>query len=71
MQQSSYYRQQSERARRLALDQTSREAAGHLIRLAQQFEEVAEDIEAGSAKIRHPDLLRSEDAERIAREEKR
>jgi hypothetical protein len=54
---SSYYRDQAERARRLAMEPTDRETKERLRELAQDYLEIAEDLECGTAEIRHPELL--------------
>ena len=57
MQDPSYYREQAERAQRLARSQTNREVEGLLLRMAQDYEDLAEDLENGAIEIRHPELL--------------
>jgi hypothetical protein len=54
---SSYYRDQAERARRLAMEPTDRETKERLRELARDYLEIAEDLERGTAEIRHPELL--------------
>ena len=54
----SYYRDQAERARRLARSVTDRERAkGILSEVAREYDEVAEDLESGAIEIRHPELI--------------
>jgi hypothetical protein len=54
---SSYYRDQAERARRLAMEPTDRETKERLRELARDYLEIAEDLECGTVEIRHPELL--------------
>ena len=57
MHDASYYREQAERARRLAgghLDAKTREA---LQQVALDYSEIAEDLEQGAVEVRHPDLM--------------
>src|SRR4051794_27900565 len=56
MHDSAYYRSQAERARRLAADAVG-ETQAALLRAAQSFDEMAEDLEAGAVEVRHPELL--------------
>jgi hypothetical protein len=57
MRSPSYYRDQAERARRLARSVTDRERAkGILSQVAQEYDELAEDLEGGAGEIRHPEL---------------
>jgi hypothetical protein len=56
MHDAAYYREQAERARRLAKVPTDRETQEALERLAQDYWEVAEDLEGGAEEIRHPEL---------------
>jgi hypothetical protein len=53
----SYYRSQAERARPLALAPTDRETQERLRRMAQDYLEIAEDLESGAVEIRHPELM--------------
>ena len=57
MYEPSYYREQAERARRLADHVNDREAAVALSRAARDFEDIAEDLESGAIEVRHPDLM--------------
>ena len=55
MHDAAYYREQAERARRLAKYadgdmQTALESA------ARDFDDIAEDLESGAIEIRHPDM---------------
>ena len=53
----SYYRGQAERARRLARSVTDRERAKDILsQVAQEYDELAEDLEGGAVEIRHPEL---------------
>jgi hypothetical protein len=57
MYQSSYYREQSARARRLARGVTDREVMSLLMDVARNYDEIAEDLDSGAIKIRHPELM--------------
>ena len=54
----SYYRERADHARRLAEAAWQDDLKETLLRLAQDFDEIAEDIEAGATEPRHPELLR-------------
>jgi hypothetical protein len=58
MRSHSYYRDQAERARRLARSVTDRDEGVKAIlsHVAQEYEELAEDLEGGAVEIRHPEL---------------
>jgi hypothetical protein len=51
-----YYRDQAARAKRLA-DHVTGEVCDALRRLAQDFDEIAEDLENGAVEIRHPESM--------------
>ncbi len=58
MDRASHYREQADHARQLA-EATSLDDLKEMLRhLARDFDETAEDIEAGATKVRHPELLR-------------
>jgi len=57
MHDASYYREQAERARRLAAAVTDRETAAALSRAARDFEDIAVDLERGAVEVRHPELM--------------
>jgi hypothetical protein len=57
MQDASYYRREAGRARRLARSITNRETEAMLIRMAEDYEDIAVDLETGAVEIRHPDLM--------------
>jgi hypothetical protein len=52
-----YYREQAERARRLAMVPTDRETQEALKRIAEDYSDIAEDLESGAIEIRHPELM--------------
>lgn len=52
-----FYREQAERARRLAQAQTQDDTKSLLNRVAQEFDELAEDLENGVVETRHPEIL--------------
>jgi hypothetical protein len=51
MYQSSYYREQATRARRLAEGITNSEVISLLADVAQDYDEIAEDLEKGAVKF--------------------
>jgi hypothetical protein len=57
MHRALFYREQAERARRLAGAQTQGDTKALLNRVAQEYDELAEDLENGGVEIRHPELL--------------
>jgi hypothetical protein len=58
MHSAEYYRGQAARARRLARDIGTREAAGPLERIAVDYDDIADDLETGAVEIRHPELMK-------------
>ena len=52
-----YYRDQSERARRLARSITRSDVVAQLQRMAQDYDDIAEDLELGAIEVRHPELM--------------
>ena len=57
MQDASYYREQAQRVRRLAGVPSDRETQETLLRMAQDYADIAEDLENGAIEIRHPELM--------------
>jgi hypothetical protein len=58
MNRASYYRERADHVRRLA-EMTWQDDLGGMLRgLAQDYDEAAEDLEAGAIEVRHPELLR-------------
>lgn len=57
MKPASFYRTQAERARRVANAVPEPQIRTNFWQLAQDFEEIAEDLERGTTKLRHPELL--------------
>ena len=57
MDNASYYREQADHLRRLAEMTWQRDVEGVVRGLAQDYEEIAEDLEAGATEVRHPELL--------------
>jgi len=57
MDRAAHYREQANHARRLARAAWQLDLADMLRRLAKDYDEVAEDIEAGATKIGHAELL--------------
>ena len=58
MDSASDYRKQADHARQLAEATWQHNLEEMLYRLAQDFDEIAEDIEVGATGVRHPELLR-------------
>jgi hypothetical protein len=56
----SYDRERANHLRRLAEMTWQGDLEVSLRRLAQEYDETAEDLEAGATEIRHPDLLRKD-----------
>jgi hypothetical protein len=57
MEHAAYYREQAGRARRLARGINHPEVTEQLLRMARDYDELAEDLERGAVEIRHPELL--------------
>ena len=53
----SYYREQAEHARRLASLMHQSDMSEMLHRMAQDFDDIACDLENGAVDVRHPELL--------------
>jgi hypothetical protein len=53
----SYYREQAERARRMARLMHQPDIPETLLRMPQDFEDTAYDLETGAVDVRHPELL--------------
>jgi hypothetical protein len=54
---ASYYRERADHLRRLAEMTWQRDLEGVVRSLAQDYDETAEDLEAGAIEVRHPELL--------------
>jgi hypothetical protein len=54
---SYYYRERADHLRRLAEMTWQRDLEGVVRSLAQDYDETAEDLEAGATEARHPELL--------------
>lgn len=60
MMEAGYYREQASRARRLSAGITNNlEVSRQLHDMAQDYDELAADIESGAIGVRHPELLSS------------
>jgi hypothetical protein len=57
MMEPDYYREQAGRARRLAQGIGRADVVRQLHDMAQDYEEIAADLESGAVGIRHPELL--------------
>ena len=56
-----YYREQARHARRLSSMVHQIDVRDTLRRTAQDFDEIAEDLETGAIEVRHPELLPQRD----------
>ena len=54
---ASYYRERAEHARRLAVRVYQRDLLETLRQVAQDYDDIAEDLEGGAIEIRHPELM--------------
>ena len=54
---ASYYRERADHLRRLVEMTWQRDLKGVVRSLAQDYDETAEDLEAGATEVRHPELL--------------
>jgi hypothetical protein len=57
MYEASYYRQQAQKAKRLAGMVHQPKVRDALNRTARDYEEIAYDLESGAVEIRHPEML--------------
>ena len=57
MDNASYYRERADHLRRLAEMTWQGDVEGVVRGLAQDYEEIAEDLETGATEVRHPELL--------------
>lgn len=57
MESASYYREQADRARRIASIIHQPDAIKLLRQFAEDYDSVAEDLENGAVEVRHPELL--------------
>jgi hypothetical protein len=53
----SYYRDQAKHARRMARQMHQPDVTQTLLRMAQDFEDIAYDLETGAVDVRHLELL--------------
>ena len=58
MHEALHYRHQAERARRLARAVTHRDVEALLSQMAQEYDDIATDLENGAIDVRHPELMR-------------
>ncbi|HZU89235.1 MAG TPA: hypothetical protein VE993_08260 [Stellaceae bacterium] len=61
MRDAAYYRECAAHARRLAETMYQGEVRKVLCTMAQDYDEIAEDLENGAIEIRHPDLMPQND----------
>ena len=55
----SYYREQAEHVRRMSRLMHQPDITETLLRMAQDFEDIAYDLKAGAVDVRHLELLRN------------
>ena len=58
MHSANYYRGQAAKARSIARDVSTPTAANQLETIAEDYDDIADDLENGAASIRHPELMR-------------
>lgn len=64
MQKPRHYRSQAQVAQRLAGEIYNEEAAASLLKMAQDYQDIAEDLENGAVEIRHPERMPQPKAKR-------
>jgi hypothetical protein len=57
MQSASYYVEQARKAERLSVQVTDNRASAELQRMAQDYRDIAQDLENGAIEIRHPERM--------------
>jgi hypothetical protein len=57
MREANYYREQANRARRLAGGVVNAEVIKTLLQVSRDYNDIVEDLERGLIEIRHPELL--------------
>lgn len=57
MQNAAYYRQQAARARRLVRSINDPQATEALLRIAEDFDDIAVGLERGAIDVRHPSRM--------------
>jgi hypothetical protein len=58
MHDASYYQDQAARAKRLAKSVGRSDLTEMLAQIAQDYEDIADDLRQGAVRIRHPELMR-------------
>jgi hypothetical protein len=58
MHSAKYYRDQAEKARRLSHDVATPAAGDVLEKLAEDYDDIADDLQDGAVDIRHPELMK-------------
>jgi hypothetical protein len=58
MHSAKYYREQAEKARGLARDIATSAAADVLATMAEDYDDIADDLQDGAVAIRHPELMK-------------
>ena len=64
MHSAEYYRGQAARARRLARGIDRREVVDVLRKMAEDYDDIADDLLDGAVQIRHPELMKQPDGKR-------
>ena len=57
MREARYYRDDAARARRLLKGINHPQARDSLLKMARDYDDIAEDLESGAIEIRHPELM--------------
>jgi hypothetical protein len=64
MHSAEYYRGQAARARRLSRGIDRREVVDVLRKMAEDYDDIADDLLDGAVQIRHPELMKQPDRKR-------
>lgn len=64
MQTTRYYRDQADKARALAHDVATPDAADTLQKMAEDYDDIADDLQNGAVDIRHPELMKQPERKR-------
>ena len=57
MHDARYYRDEAARARRVVKATNHAEARDSLLKMAEDYDDIAEDLESGAVEIRHAELM--------------
>jgi hypothetical protein len=70
LQPAAYYLEQAEKAERLAFLVSDEQAKAELDKIAEDYRDIASDLENGIIEIRHPELMPQREHPRYAKSEK-